>query len=279
MEKVYYVVAIICSIATTIGVCISLWQYIFIRKQSKSQHERELDLREKELYEVQKDRIQKAIDLSGYYKDNIIDKSPLIMQVYKHTGIMDIIDKIPREKMCNFDYQEMTQVISENDIEKIKNISETEQFKEAMMSWYLVSDFGASLPQLSILPNMKEFSEYEKEISGIYEEQLRHKYKIMVQEILNNLEYFALHFTHETADNSVVYQSLHKNYIKLVEIFYYDICKNNKLGETRLFTNVINLYHTWKEEHEEQKEKELSAMRNNVVKGPSLEYHKKQLTT
>lgn len=270
MEDIYYVVAIICSIATTLGVCVSLWQYIFMRKQSKIQRERELELREKEVFEMQKDRIQKAIDLSGYYKDNIIDKSPLLIQIYKHTGIMEIIDKIPREKMYNFDYQEMKQLISKEDINSIKNISETEKFKNVMLSWYMIADFGNAVPQLSTLPDVEDISKYEKELSRIYEEQLRYKYNIMLQEVLNNLEYFALHFTHETADNSVVYQSLHKNYIKLVEIFYYDICNNNKPGETRLYTNVIKLYNMWKEEHKKQQEKELSAMRNNIVNGSSL---------
>lgn len=89
----------------------------------------------------------------------------------------------------------------------------------------------------------------------------------MVQDVLNNLEYFAMAFTHKTADESVIYQSLHNSYISVVRLLYYDISSNNRDGESKLFTNVIELYNIWKEKSEQQKTDEIAAVRENISKG------------
>jgi hypothetical protein len=92
----------------------------------------------------------------------------------------------------------------------------------------------------------------------------------VLNEILNNLEFFAMHFTHGTADDSVVYQSLHQSYIETIRLLYYDIAANNIPGESKLYTNTIELYNKWVEEAKRQKENETAAARANIAKGNSL---------
>ena len=57
--------------------------------------------------------------------------------------------------------------------------------------------------------------------------------------LLNNLEFFAMHFMNDVANEEIVYRSLHKTYI--------DICLNNVKDGSKLYTNVIALYNKWKE--------------------------------
>ena len=67
----------------------------------------------------------------------------------------------------------------------------------------------------------------------------------IVTEILNNLEFFAMHFSHEIADESVVYQSLHQTYLEIVYALYYNIAIKNEFRESKYFTNIIELYEKW----------------------------------
>ena len=67
----------------------------------------------------------------------------------------------------------------------------------------------------------------------------------LVFRVLNNMEYFALHFTHNVADQSVVYKSLHQTYIDLVQMLYYNIAVKNPLSPSKYYTNVIELYEIW----------------------------------
>lgn len=74
----------------------------------------------------------------------------------------------------------------------------------------------------------------------------------LINATLNNMEYFALHFRHNTADESVVYQSLHKSYLEIVLYMYYYIANVNKDSSCKLYTNVIWLFERWKEKRDSQ---------------------------
>lgn len=77
----------------------------------------------------------------------------------------------------------------------------------------------------------------------------------VVSELLNNLEYFSMYFTHNTADDLVVFQSLHQSYIEIVETMYYNIAHQNEKPESRYYTNVTSLYLKWKKTQIEQQQK------------------------
>mgnify|MGYP006922018582 FL=1 len=67
----------------------------------------------------------------------------------------------------------------------------------------------------------------------------------LINLVLNNMEFFALHFKHKTADESVIYQSLHQTYISYLPYLYYYIAKANSDPSEKLYTNVIWLYGEW----------------------------------
>ena len=89
----------------------------------------------------------------------------------------------------------------------------------------------------------------------------------IVTESLNNLEFFAMHFSHGTADESVVYQSLHQTYLMMVYVLYYNIAVLNELEGSKYYTNVIELYKKWDQRDQEEKQKKISMARNYTNKG------------
>nr|MDE6764427.1 DUF4760 domain-containing protein [Oscillospiraceae bacterium] len=88
-----------------------------------------------------------------------------------------------------------------------------------------------------------------------------------ISETLNNLEYFAMYFTHNIADESVIYQSTHQTYIEITELLYYHICQLNTPNSSKYYTNLIELYNIWKSKQIELLNKNIQEQRRNVEKG------------
>lgn len=68
----------------------------------------------------------------------------------------------------------------------------------------------------------------------------------IVNELLNNMEFFALHFSHKTADESVIYQSLHQTFLEIVQYNYYEIAEKNIDSTSKYYTNIIWLFNIWR---------------------------------
>lgn len=70
-------------------------------------------------------------------------------------------------------------------------------------------------------------------------------------------------FTHNIANEAVVYTSLSQTYLSMVQMLYYNIAKNNHDAE-RYFTNVIKLFNVWKKRWQE-KEAVLKDMKRKCI--------------
>lgn len=266
LENVYYLSQIMASIFVMLGTVIAIWQYILSTKDSIKNREREYQLHEKEIFEVEKDRVQRAIDLAGYYKDNILTNTMLIKHVYKEVGIQNILDKIDFQDISHFDIYEMENKISINDRSIIKNIAKDPKMAKALITASEVIKIWDDCKEIHFI---EEEGKKVKELS-VSGGAMLYRFQMMLSGTLNNLEFFAMHFTHETADDSVVYQSLHQSYIETVRLLYYDISANNIPGESKLYTNVIELYNKWANKVKEQKDNETAVIRENISKGKSL---------
>lgn len=266
IENAYYMSQIIASVFVILGTVIAVWQYVLSSRDSIENREREYQLHEKEIFDMEKDRIQKAIDLAGYYKDNILQNAMLIKHVYHETGILQILNKINFQNISHFDIYEMEDSISVGDRKIITNAPNDRHMSDTLV-W--VSEV------IKIWDDCKEVNITEEDGKKVRKLTVSHsallnKFQSVLNEILNNLEFFAMHFTHGTADDSVIYQSLHQTYIDIVRMLYYDIAANNVPGESKLYTNVIELYNKWVIEANKQKENETAAARENISKGKSL---------
>ena len=224
LENTYFFMQILCSFVVMVGGIIGVWQYSLAKKTEAAQYHN--------------NRIQKAIDLSGYYKDNILCYITCICHVYRTSGILDILDNVKREEMNDFDIQELEKNFNPTQRKQLRKILHSDRFLEIIIESAEIFSKDSVLADPIFIKDGEKMIEARKINQNKVIEYFKND---IVCAALNNLEYFALHFNYETADRLVVYQSLHKTYLDIVQMLYYDISINNETGEQKLYTNVIRL--------------------------------------
>ena len=244
LENTYYTVQIIIGVFLCIGAIIGIWQYVLTARSERAK--------------IKKDNIQRAIDLAGYYKDNILHELVVFNDIFEKSGIKKILDKIKPEEMRDFDVNELETVLSKTDRDEISNIMHSKEMKEILRKANrAISKKDFYCEDASATVDMKDLSS-------------------TLNAVLNNMELFAMSFTHGTADESVVYQSLHQTYVKLVQLFYYNIAINNMPNGTQYYTNVIKLYKIWYKKSRSRKDVITKNGRNIISygnKADDMEYY------
>lgn len=260
IENTYYIAQILSSIFVISGVVVAVWQYFLT---SRSQ-----------ITQINIEQIQKAIDLSEYYKDNILEKYGPIYHVYESSGILEIINSIDKNKIQEFDIAEAGELFNKNQLNELDKIQYSEKFIKAVIETYRVYNLFPETDIFEKVEKVNEDGEKEQLIRVDVTKLILSFMHNNVNSILNNMEYFATNFSHNTADDSVVYQSLHQTYIEIVRILYYNIAKLNKPLQTKYYTNVIELYNKWNKKRDDQLKKMKEGSRNMVDKGKIVDLKK-----
>lgn len=250
VELLYYITQIISSIFVISGVVIAIWQYYLSCMDSN----RNIDVI----------CVQKAIDLSEYYKDNILAYIAAMEYIFDNSGISEIFSKIDKSNIELFDQKELFIYIKDEDRDKLKKIQNTVKFSEVIANANAIYNLGLN-DELIKLCRKHDCTKFEqKQISTFLGK--------LITKILNNMEYFSMHFTHNVADETVVYKSLHQTYIKLVKMLYYHIAIKNPLSTTtKYFTNIIELYKIWNDRAINDEEKFAKDIRVLTNKGTVVE--------
>ncbi len=237
LENINYILQIVTSVVMIIGVVIAVWQYVLTARCERTK--------------ISNERVEKAVQLSEYYKNNILSNVSALRYVFKESGVADILGKIKPADMVNFDSVELNDKLSPADIKELVQIMESEKMAKIIL--YVDQVYNLNLDVVKYI-DVSDEEEGEKKISVNKEGVLRQFMSQIVNDLLNNMEYFAMNFTHKVADESVVYQSLHQTYIEAVQLLYYDISKNNKPDGRQFYTNVVELYKTWYNKSREKRE-------------------------
>ena len=195
----YYAFQIIAAIFVVAGVIVAVWQYYVTLQNYKT---------------------KQAIDLTIYYKEHVLEKFIIIKQLYRENGIVDILHKVDSSRYKKFDNEEVEKLYTKEDMYTLKEISFARLFTRA--------------------------TAYAIEVDGSYR-SLRDRDPRAVQNMLisyvtnflNDLEYFAMNFTHNIADKNVIYQSIHQSYLEVVETMYFYIARLNY--RKNLTINIIQM--------------------------------------
>lgn len=256
LEILYYSSQIVSCIFVISGVVIAVWQYYLSSRSSRTN--------------LEVIQVQRAIDLSEYYKDNILSFHPAINYIYSKSGILEILDKIKLEDLEHFDETEMKNLLSEKEIKKLDKLTEDDKFVQAFIKANNIYKLGFSKD--SFLSHENNKSQKEDDTSLAYDKEVVTAYVgDLFCDILNNMEFFAMHFSHFTADESVVYQSLHQTYLKIVHLLYFKIARMNKTSTTKYYSNVIWLYKKWISRKLDQDNHFLQGVRNLSTNGTIIQ--------
>lgn len=209
---------------------------------------------------------KKAIDLSAFYKDKILKPFQAIYYVYLNSGVLEILDKMKQDDMTVFDTVEMEQLLGKSNINKLKKIQYSEKFCKSVLEANNIYNLNLHIQQRKTEDTTTKNLKIEINVDSL----LASFMSGIVINMLNDLEFFAMHFTHNSADESVVFQSLHQTYIQIVKNLYYNISKTNIAYEGKYYTNIIELYEIWYERSEGQKKQARNSPRHNTSKGTTI---------
>lgn len=211
--------------------------------------------------------IQKSIDLAEFYKSKILNVYSAISYVYEQSGTKDILKAINISKIESFDDTELNQLLTIEKREQLKVKQTSSEMIQAIIEadkiYRLDLNFGKEVTNVENVGNGAK-----KVTVQLNNAMIVHSfYTEVVQEMLNDLEIFALHFEHGTADETAVYQSLHQTYLEIVQTMYYQIATANKTVEARYYTNIIDLYLKWNKRKEKGTIEVVNQIRKNTNKG------------
>lgn len=228
IELVEIIAQIFAALFVVVGSFVALSQY-YIYRSAEKQH-------------ISDERIERALELSEYYKNNILEPYAILLDVYKKAGIYDILQKEKR-KMKNFTEEEMNEIFSNKEIEKLEKAFVSEDFLSAMVSVNEIASLNLRGFEIQEITDGK--GKTNKKIKVDISKALNDFHLNYVSKLMNNIEQFAMYFTHNIADESVVYQSLYPTYIEMCITLYYNISKCSQPGKAQLYRNVQLLYEIW----------------------------------
>lgn len=217
----------------------------------------------KQIKEIEISRVEKAIELANYYKDNILEKYSFVKSVFDYCGITKMLEaKRQTVEIKEFDQVELHVIYSQEEINKLEKLYENKDFIDAIIKM-------SSMHNVEVKGCFKDWKNSENSNNPVVTVSANPKevycdfFKTYVMETLNNAEYFAMSFTHNTADESVIYQSIYPSYLEMCFILYYFIARHSNPATSKLFTNVADLYCSWRDKQLKQNK----MYQDNIRKG------------
>ncbi len=225
---------IVSAVFVIVGTVIAVWQYYL----SSSKSLRELEI----------SRVEKAIELSNYYKDNILDRYSFVRFIFSACGIIELLEA--KRKSCEikeFDILELERLYTKEEIEKFQNLKNDPVFVETVLKASLSSNIGLGDPVEIVGCDGKIVKLHKNQKQVIVD-----FFNIYITQMLNNAEYFAMAFTHNIADESVIYQSIYPTFLEMCFVLYYYIAERSDPAKAKLYTNIAELYRVWRNREQEQ---------------------------
>lgn len=102
----------------------------------------------------------------------------------------------------------------------------------------------------------EDLKEYEKLFEKCNE---KYQVKNVGFMILNNLEHMCMNIATKVADEKYIYNSLHQQFFKAINLLYLQISLINTDNKDKYYTNIICVFNIWKDKYikAEKKEKKL----------------------
>ena len=239
---------------------------------------------------------EKATEMAKEFEQFVVN-STFITDLLERTSLTKILSSLKindNNKLIfeEFNQNEMEEILKQDKIEKVLAENKIEGnvyvFKEIYKIDYsiiahMAQDFfkdneyrKENIDYLASINGFKYFSEkelrektdnkiedkikYNKSLS-YFKKKLDHDMKEMYFKNLNKLEYIAMNFISDIADDKIVYNSLHQLFFSYVELNYFYIANLNSNGKKdKFYMNIIELYKKWKTKYIE----DLIAEKNKI---------------
>ncbi len=239
---------------------------------------------------------EKATEMAKEFEQFVVNCT-FITNLLEMTSLTKILSSLKindNDKLIfeEFNQNEMEEILKQDKIEQVlkenkikKDIDVFEEIYKidypviAMMAQDFFKDSEykkENIDYLYLFNGFKEFSEKEinkKDSEDIkakinynksllyFKKKLDYDIKEMYFKNLNKLEYIAMNFVSDIADDEIVYNSLHQLFFSYVELNYFYIAALNSNGKKdKFYMNIIELYKKWKNKYIE----DLIAEKNKI---------------
>lgn len=202
--------------------------------------------------------INKAIELTLFYKNNILDVFPIINYVYEECNLTVLLERVDFQKVKDFDINELYNYYTKDEIEKFTNYIDDKDFNKTLIE--VCRLFPFSFDGIDITKDNTN----NRILVSCEPIKTKQSYMALLSNIMNNLEYFATNFNKNIANKNSIYQVIHQSFIKTVELLYAEISlSNNDVDEFKYYTNIIELYKIWKRKST-NKQKKINSTKNKL---------------
>lgn len=210
-----------------------------------------------------KNEIEKAIQLAEVYANEIIYNIQYLLIVYSRLGITKIIDDVKSSKMCQFDNDELDELLNikqQDEIKRKLSKIESDILLKARQAFIRKKEINL-IDKISYYVIPSDNNIKPEIINSI----LNDEFDMIKCETLNKLEYFCMNFNSGIANDKMVYQSLHQTFLRNVKFLYFDIALLNKSGKDKYYTNIIKLFNKWNSIYLDAHRKEVKIKRSQTV--------------
>ena len=200
-------------------------------------------------YFHQKNRGKKdtACTLAAHYADIILGENKFVSSVYKGAQLDCYINStIKMNELRHFDNQELKSILDDRGIKYddfMRKLTEIDPF--VILNCRILREGSVSERESTYAGYVKE--DPKTGTRTIRNEAfLRMDLEQEINDLLNQLEWFAMNCRYGLADEALLYQPLHHTFLSMVWMLYPTICMKNKTGDSKLYTNVIWLFLKWR---------------------------------
>lgn len=230
-------------------------------------------------YKHQKLRAKKdaSCTLASFYANDILLRLGPVNHVMTRSGIAERIKQsFPLDKISAFTMDEAETITADGAESLSPLISDLESIDPRII-------YGTKILHATTIEERHELAtEYvskttdpdsgETSSSLAHADLLSFEFRRDVIRLLNNLEWFAMNFRYNLADEKILYQSLHQTYLSNVWSLYLYICLNNQPGAAKYFTNTIWLFNLWNARLRKLEKRALKKREKNAKKAERLEH-------
>lgn len=168
--------------------------------------------------------------------------------------LISILSKADKSKMKLFEYDEIKNVYSTEDLKILKKY-----FPESGDDQKRIGGPGVK-PKISVetLIQTREqyYSLFSIPLSAIEkdnrEDILIHEFRQIIIDVFNRLETLCLKMIKKVADEKAIYHAMQPSFLKFVSFFYYYIAYTNRnvIGDDKKLKHVIRIFNKWRKRYE-----------------------------
>lgn len=188
-------------------------------------------------------RKEAALKLADEYATTILRNITFIqnvlMRYYDNEKPFLLNEKLDEIKIDKFTSRELTKV---KGLERYLCVFENGKY---MIPYDIIESASISYQIAYNIIEPQKDGEKESETDESIIKKANIKFMLIVSDTLNKLEQFSMAVNHNVAESEMLFPSLHQTYLKFVRFMYPYICMEN-IDDENYYTNVIELYRTWK---------------------------------